>query len=142
MDLDSVLKEYDASLDAFARGDADPLKRLCSRTDDVVLANPFGPAVRGWADVDGRLDYAVARFRDGAMAPSTVVSSFGSEDLVVVHTVEDWSAKVSERANADSFRLRVTTVFRLEDGAWRIVLRHADPISNEDEDGPIRGRLG
>lgn len=142
MDLNTVLTEYNASLDAFAKGDSGPIKPLMSRADDVVLANPFGPAVRGWTDVEARIDYAAARFRDGKMDTPTVVSSLVSGDLAFLHTVEDWSAKISGREDLDTFRLRVTTVFRLEDAAWRIVLRHADPISTEDEDGPIRGRRG
>jgi ketosteroid isomerase-like protein len=37
------------------------------------------------------------------------------------------------------FELRVTTTFRLEDGEWLIVHRHADPITTPDERGPLRG---
>jgi hypothetical protein len=29
---------------------------------------------------------------------------------------------------------------RREDGGWRIVLRHADPIATADASGPMRGR--
>jgi len=32
----------------------------------------------------------------------------------------------------------LSTTFRCEDGDWRIVHRHADPISTEDESGPLR----
>jgi hypothetical protein len=48
MDLDEVIKQYHQALDEFSRGDPEPLKQLFSHRGDVVLANPFGPAVRGW----------------------------------------------------------------------------------------------
>jgi ketosteroid isomerase-like protein len=36
--------------------------------------------------------------------------------------------------------LRVTSVFRNEDGAWRLVHRHADPITTErSADSVIQG---
>ena len=31
----------------------------------MTLANPFGHAVRGWADVGATLDYVSSRFSDG-----------------------------------------------------------------------------
>ena len=33
---------------------------------------------------------------------------------------------------------RYTTTFRHESGEWKIVHRHADPISTEDDSGPLR----
>ncbi|RWD88633.1 MAG: DUF4440 domain-containing protein, partial [Mesorhizobium sp.] len=35
--------------------------------------------------------------------------------------------------------LRVTTIFRREEGAWRIVLRHADPITSARPPASIVG---
>jgi ketosteroid isomerase-like protein len=32
------------------------------------------------------------------------------------------------RSELEAFALRVTSIYRREDGQWRIVLRHADPI--------------
>ena len=65
MDLDQAIERYHSALDRFARGDPEPVKALYSQQDDVTLANPFGPPVRGLASVADRLDYAASRFRDG-----------------------------------------------------------------------------
>jgi hypothetical protein len=54
MDLDEVIKHYHQALDEFSRGDAEPIKRVFSHRGDVVLANPFGPAVRGWGQAPRR----------------------------------------------------------------------------------------
>jgi hypothetical protein len=55
-ELEQVVQQYHAALDVFVRGEPEPLKALFSRADDVVLANPFGPAARGWDDASAALD--------------------------------------------------------------------------------------
>jgi hypothetical protein len=71
MTLDELRTQFTAAATAFAQGDPEPVKRLYSQADDVSLANPFGPAVRGWADVSAALDFASSRFRDVASTTST-----------------------------------------------------------------------
>ncbi|GAA2142234.1 MULTISPECIES: YybH family protein [Arthrobacter] len=139
MDFDTALAQYHDALDTFARGDAEHLKRLYSHGNDVVLANPFGPAVQGWADVEDRTDFAVAHFRGGECRSFESLYRLVSADTAIIHEVEHWKAMVSGRAEASPFTLRVTTVFRKEDGTWRVLLRHADPISSPDDNGPLRG---
>jgi len=51
---------------------------------------------------------------------------------VVVHTLEDWRARIPGRSEVEPFQLRATSVLRRENGVWRIVLRHADPIATAD----------
>jgi ketosteroid isomerase-like protein len=52
--------------------------------------------------------------------------------------VDHWRARIGDRDSVEPFDLRVTTTFRRENGAWKIVHRHADPISTEDDVGPLR----
>ncbi len=56
MTLDDTVGEFQTAADAFAKGNPEPVKSLFSHADDVTLANPFGPAVRGWEKVSGALD--------------------------------------------------------------------------------------
>jgi hypothetical protein len=56
----------------------------------------------------------------------------------VIHETEHWQAKIAGREELSDFDLRVTTTFRVEDGAWTIVHRHADPIATFSADGPLR----
>src|SRR5437899_12105157 len=57
------------------------------------------------------------------------VSTFGTPDLVCSVEIERYRAKVGGREDLAPVELRVTSVFRLEGGAWKIVPRHADPIT-------------
>ncbi len=138
MDLTGVLQQYHAALDKFSRGDPEPIKKLFSHGDDVVLANPFGPAVRGWKGASEALDFASARFRGGKATDFKTVGEYTSADLATIFEVERWFARVSGREEISTFELRVTNTFRRENGTWKLVHRHADPIATSHPDGPLR----
>jgi ketosteroid isomerase-like protein len=139
MTLDELRTQFTKAATAFAQGDPQPVKRLYSHADDVSLANPFGPAVRGWADVSAALDFASSRFRDGHVGEIDNIAAYASPDLATYLDVEHWRARVGDGELAE-FDLRVTTTYRREVDRWKIVHRHADPISTPDPAGPLRDR--
>ena len=63
MDLADVYAQFEPAWDEFAKGNPEPAKAMYSHRDDATLANPFGPAVRGWDQVSKTLEYASSRFR-------------------------------------------------------------------------------
>jgi ketosteroid isomerase-like protein len=138
MSLDELLDRYHRAADAFSRGDPDPVTALYSEADDVTLANPFGPARRGREAVLGALDYASSRMGDGQVVGFDELARYTSADLATILEVEHWRARIGDRSSVEPFDLRVTTTFRRENGEWKIVHRHADPISTDDESGPLR----
>lgn len=138
MDLNEMIERYHAALDEFSRGDPEPVKTIFSHRGDVTLANPFGPAVCGWQTASSALDYASSRFRGGSAKTFERVASFISADLATIHETERWSTKFAGSEEISTFDLRVTSTFRREDGEWRLVHRHADPIAAADPRGPLR----
>jgi len=138
MSLDELLDRYHRAADAFSRGDPALVKELYSEADDITLANPFGPARRGREAAMRALDYASSQMSDGEVAGFDELARYTSDELATILAVEHWRARIGERDSVQPFDLRVTTTFRRENGAWKIVHRHADPISTEDESGPLR----
>ena len=140
MNLDDTIDTSSAAWDAFAKGGPAPAKLLFSHGDDVMLANPFGPAATGWSAASDMLDFASSRFSDGHFMGADRVARYEATDLAVLHETEHWQAKIAGREVRSDFDLRVTTTFRVEDGTRKIVHRHADPITTLSEDGPLRLR--
>ena len=138
-ELDQVVEQYHTALDVFVRGEPDQLKAMFSRADDVVLANPFGPAVRGWDDASAALDYASSRFSDGEASDFDRRASYVTADLATIYEVERGKLSLGG-GPITAWVLRTTTTFRREEGSWRVVHRHADPIDTASPEGPLRTR--
>jgi ketosteroid isomerase-like protein len=128
-DLAQVMEQDHRALDAFVKGDAEPKKKLSSRRDDVTLANPYGPTALGWNQVEEALERAASHYRDGEATAFERISEYATADLAYIIEVERYRSKVGGADETAPFSLRVTTIFRREDGEWKIVHRHADPIT-------------
>ena len=128
-DLDEVIERCQRALDEFVKGNPEPMKAMFSHREDATLANPFGPPARGWEQVAATLDRAASNLRDGAMVAFEEVAKYVSPELAYTVWLERQEAMVGGRGDITPFTLRVTMVYRPEDGTWRVVHRHADPIT-------------
>jgi ketosteroid isomerase-like protein len=127
---DLPLEEYHRAGHEITNGNPDVYKQLYSRQDDVTLANPFGPPARGWSDVSTRLDRAAENFRDGEVVGFENVSTVIGSDLAYTVEIESYRARVGKADEITPVSIRVTTIFRREGGIWKVVHRHADPITS------------
>ena len=127
--LDDLIEQFRRAQNEFLKGDPEPVKQLYSRRDDATLANPYGPPVRGWENVAPTIEHASSLRRDGELVAVETISEFRTDELAYVVAIERAAAKIGGRDDATPYALRTTMIFRLEDGTWRIVHRHADPIT-------------
>jgi ketosteroid isomerase-like protein len=128
-DLNATIEQSHRAIDAFVKGDPAPLQALYSQREDVTLANPFGPAQRGWAQVRDTMARAAEHYRDGRTLGFDRISEHVTAELASIHELERLEARLGGSEEMTPVSLRCTTVFRLEDGRWKIVHRHADPIT-------------
>ncbi len=130
-DFDQIVEQQHQALDAFAKGNTEPAEKLWSRRDDITLGNPFGPFARGFEQVVEAMQRAASFYRDGEAVGFDLVAKEVTADLAYLVEVERLRAKMGGRDDFTSVDLRVTGIFRNEEGAWRLVHRHADPITSE-----------
>jgi len=142
MDLTDVYAQFKPVWDEFGKGNPEPAKALYSHRDDATLANPFGPVARGWDEVSKTLEYASSRFSDGELLRIDRIAEYATSDLVCLLDMEHWQVRVGDRPQVEPVDLRVTTTLRREGDDWKIVHRHADPITTFDPNGPLRASTG
>ena len=128
-ELAAVIEEYHRTIDAIVIGAPEPQKRLWSRGDDVTLANPLGPPVRGWGQVEEHLEQAASTAGEGEPLRYESISEYSTGDLGYNLELEWTRAKFGGAEEMTPVSLRATTIFRREEGEWKIVHRHADPIT-------------
>jgi|SRR5687768_4643148 len=129
-DLDVVIDQYHRAAAEFIKGDPEPYKRLFSQRLDVTLGNPFGPVGRGWADVAAIMDRAASHYSDGEITGFENIAKCVTPELAYIVEVERFKTKIAGRETPSSVALRTTSVFRREDGTWKIVHRQADTITS------------
>ncbi len=126
--LTDVLPDYFAAEKALRNGDAEPRKAMWSHEDPVTV---FGAAVAkpGWAEIEPMFDWLASGFTDGRQSEHDIVAAGASGDLAYIVAFEHTTASVAG-APAEPYTLRVTTIFRRERGAWKVVHRHGDPLDD------------
>jgi ketosteroid isomerase-like protein len=129
-DLDQTIEHYHQALDLFCQGDAGPVLKIFSERGDVSLANPLGPTALGRQKVVETTQRAASFVRDGEPVRFETIVKVAGPDLAFIVEVERVRMKLGGSPDLSPVVLRVTTIFRLEDSAWKIVHRHADPIDS------------
>ena len=129
--LDEVIKQTHLALREFVKGNPEPMKLMFSHREDVTLANPFGHPKRGWKQVSQIMDRAASLLKDGEIPSFDIVAKYVTPDLAFIVEMEWQKAKIGGRQDISPAPLRVTMIFRPEDGTWKIVHRHADPIASD-----------
>jgi ketosteroid isomerase-like protein len=124
-----LIEQYDLAAGEFLKGNPEPVKMLWSHRQHVTLANPLGPVVRGWEQVVATIERTASQARDGRFVDVENVTKCVTPELAYIVRVERTQARLGGQEAVTPFTLRVTLIMRPEDGVWKIVHRHADPIT-------------
>jgi ketosteroid isomerase-like protein len=128
-DVDQLIEQYQLALGDFIKGNPEPAKKLFSHREDVSLANPLGPPARGWEQVAKTMERAASNFTDGEMVAFENVVKYVTPELACVVWLERAMVTLGGMEDFAPSTLRVTMVFRPEEGTWKVVHRHADAIT-------------
>jgi len=125
--FDDFIERCHAALKQQTHGDSEALLSLWSRADDAAFLSPMGGYQLGFEQISGLLRAAATTLDFEDWYADTLVKVVGGD---VAHTVEieHFSRRpdpARDSAWPDAAALRVTAVYRRENGDWRIVARHA-----------------
>ena len=122
--VEQVNNEFYTSLNAVFAGDIAPMKAVWSHADDVTYMGPVGGFQVGWDQVSALWEAQTALKLGGKIVPREVHTTVGN-DLAVINCYE-----VGDNLSADGdpvdVTIRATTLFRKENGQWKVIGHHTD----------------
>jgi ketosteroid isomerase-like protein len=128
--LAAIKPQLDEVEFALHNGDAAGRIAMWSRTGSLTL---FGAAMNavGWDQIRPVFETLGQQFSNCTSYQNEVLAAEAFGDLAYLVALEHTTASING-AEPAPYVLRATTVFRREDGAWKVVHRHGDGIAAED----------
>lgn len=130
---DALARLYRA-LQRVANGDVSAIKELYAHADDATSFYGWGGYEKGWDAVSRRWDWAAGQFGGGAVSHENVTTVIGV-DLAFTTDIETFDVTRPGASEPTRWSNRVTHVFRLQDGRWRLLHRHANRLEDRYEPG-------
>ena len=112
---------------ALINGDPEPRLAITSIQDPVTVFGAKVPLKRGWDEVSEILRWLASRWSNCTEYRFDVVAAGVSGDLAYIVGFEH-IANAVVGVPIEPYTLRVTHIFRREQGEWKIAHRHADYV--------------
>ncbi|MEM7024220.1 MAG: nuclear transport factor 2 family protein [Pseudomonadota bacterium] len=130
MDEQAAVQQADdqffAALNAMFVGELEPMMTLWSHADDVVYMGPDGVFQVGWAAVRQDWEKQAALKLGGEIHVVDRRFTVGEQLAAAYHVAK------GSNLDADGIRrevtIRGTNLFRQEEGTWKLVAHHSDPL--------------
>ena len=116
-----------AAIAKVANGDTSAIKALYAHADDATSFYGWGGFEKGWQAVSRRWDWAGRQFKGGTVAYQNV-TMVETAALAYTTDIETFTARLDGMEGRVTWSNRVTHIFRLCDGEWRLMHRHANRL--------------
>jgi ketosteroid isomerase-like protein len=127
-----AIRRLHAAMAQVANGETSAIKALYAHADDATSFYGWGGFERGWEAVSRRWDWAGRQFQGGSVSYENVTTVVTAE-LAYTTDIETFAARIDGIEQPTTWSNRVTHVFRLESGEWRLLHRHANRLEAQSE---------
>ena len=113
-----------------ANGDTSAIRALYSHSAEATSFYGWGGYEKGWDAVSRRWDWAGEQFQGGTVSYQNVTTVVTAE-LACTTDIETFKVRMRGMGAATQWSNRVTHVFRVEQGEWRLLHRHANRLEDQ-----------
>jgi ketosteroid isomerase-like protein len=129
--IDAAIARLRAAMADVANGDVRAIKALYSHSADATSFYGWGGYERGWDAVSARWDWAGQQFKGGRVSYQNVTTVITPE-LFYTTDIETYASQAMAGVEGiTGWTNRVTHIFRLEDGEWRLTHRHGNRLEDQ-----------
>ncbi|USQ96331.1 YybH family protein [Caulobacter sp. RL271] len=127
-DFDTFLDIRRQAAEAYVNGKAGPLDMLAATACPASFFPPRGGHEEGADRVADMYARDAISFVEGGETTLEILHSDAVGDLAYWTGLQHAKVRLTGHDEPVEMHLRITELFRHEDGAWRLIHRHADPL--------------
>jgi ketosteroid isomerase-like protein len=124
----AAVTQFYAALNEMFTGNVEPMKAVWSHAEDVTFMGPGGGMEVGWKQALAQWDAQGAKKLGGAVNPERI-HMVVARDLAVAQNYEI-GENLTAQGKPEKVSIRATSVFRKEDGNWKMIGHHTDLLPN------------
>ena len=127
--FEQFMTHREIAANAYVNGDAEPVSGLLTKHSPSSFFGPMGGHVEGAKKVASTHERGAKQFQVRCENKLEVLHMGASDAIAYWTGLQHASVYVGNSAKATPMNLRVTEVFRREDGEWKLIHRHADMLA-------------
>lgn len=128
-DFEHFMKARLAASTDFVEGKFEPLEKISVGRSPATIFPPPGICIQGVDEVNASNKKGAESFLPGAKNTFEVMHQDADEHLAYWTGIQRSVVKMKGQENEVVFNLRVTELFRKENGEWKLMHRHADKLA-------------
>lgn len=127
-DFKGFMRRREDAARAYVRGDAEPLDSIVAEQSPATFFGPMGGRIEGARDVASKYRQDAGLFGPEGETHFEILHAAAGDDVAYWTGIQHAVVRIGDEAEPTPMGLRVTEVFHREQGAWKLVHRHADTL--------------
>lgn len=132
--FEQFMKQRKAAASAYVSGDAAPVGELLAQHAPSSFFDPMGGHIEGTKKVWATHEHGAEQFHSGGENKLEILHMGASDGIAYWVGLQHATVHIGKSAKATPMSLRVTELFRREEGGWKLIHRHADMLASAPQD--------
>ena len=131
--FDEFMKQREKASNAFVNGDINPLYDISVQNSPATIFDPSGYFVQDVEKVNAKNAKSVEFFTSGSTNKFQVLHKAADNNIAYWVGIQRSIVQMKWQEQGVSMDLRITEIFRREDGQWKLFHRHADFLKSNEK---------
>lgn len=129
-DFDEFFQQRIEASNAFISGDFSALSKISVQNSPATLFTPNGTCINGAQQVNAVNAEGATHFKPGGTNAFEVLHTAAGDEFAYWVGIQRSTVPMEGSAQPVQFNLRITELYRRENGTWKLFHRHADPLKS------------